>query len=307
MTTALSLLAAAWILAASPAAPASPVLAEIGSQKLTLERFDTYWELLPAPRREAYAAQGGRRAFLDDIVKQKLMVVEAERLGLPSQPELAARLELQRETSLAQALVEREIASKIVAEEDLRAYYKEHAGDFKEPETLSARHILVTPRTDSRINNSRSDDAQTPEQARAKIERLQKELAQGADFGELARAWSEDVTASQSGALGEFTSGRMVKPFEDAALALEPGQVSDVVETVYGYHLIQLLERRPERVPAYEDVRDRIQALLRREKSGEFNPRVQQYVQELQGRTPVTIHAELLEGPPGKTSHDAKP
>ena len=102
------------------------------------------------------------------------------------------------------------------------------------PGSVRASHILIAYDGAERATSTR-----TKEEAMALAEDIHKKAMAGEDFEELAKAYSDCPTAPRGGDLGFFQKGRMVKPFEDAAFALEPGKVSGVVETKFGYHIIK--------------------------------------------------------------------
>ncbi len=102
------------------------------------------------------------------------------------------------------------------------------------PGSVRASHILISYEGAERATSTR-----TKEEARELAEDIDKKAKAGENFEELARAYSDCPTAEKGGDLGFFKEGRMVKPFEDASFALEPGQVSDVVETKFGFHVIK--------------------------------------------------------------------
>lgn len=136
------------------------------------------------------------------------------------------------------------------SEEAIAAYYEEHQSDYLK---VHARHILIKVDEDA-------PEADV-EAARAKIEDLKRQLDEGADFEALAKENSEDVTnASKGGDLGTFGPGRMVKPFEEAAFALEVGQISDPVRTKFGFHLIKLEEKQAQDLDSVKDqIRSKLQ------------------------------------------------
>lgn len=100
--------------------------------------------------------------------------------------------------------------------------------------SVSASHILLMY-----AGSARSSATRSKEEALSQIRDLKKQLDEGASFGDLARAHSDCPSSAEGGALGTFGRGQMVKPFEEAAFGLEVGGTSDVVETDFGYHLIQ--------------------------------------------------------------------
>jgi len=91
-------------------------------------------------------------------------------------------------------------------------------------------------------------------------------LKKGDDFAALAKKYSEGPSGARGGDLGYFSRGQMVKPFEEAAFALKPGHVSDIVETQFGFHLIKLVDKKPEGMVAYKDIKDKLSEYLKSEK-----------------------------------------
>jgi len=151
-------------------------------------------------------------------------------------------------------------ASK-VGEEEIHAFYRENPGKFLLPERVRARHILVTADPAAGEEGKRA--------AREKADRILQEVRAGGDFAALARKYSEDSTADRGGDLGAFSRGTMVKPFEDAAFALEAGAVSEVVETRYGFHIIKVEERIPEQRVPEEAAKEQIRSYLQGRKARE--------------------------------------
>ena len=121
-----------------------------------------------------------------------------------------------------------------VPREDVERYYNEHLGTYTTPEQIRASHILL------------KTEGKSDADVRAKAESVLKEVKAGGDFAALAKKYSEDDSnAQQGGDLDYFSRGRMVPEFEAAAFALEPGQVSDLVKTQFGYHIIKVADRKP--------------------------------------------------------------
>ncbi|MHC8334471.1 peptidylprolyl isomerase [Pseudomonas sp. LB3P25] len=117
-------------------------------------------------------------------------------------------------------------------EKQVRAFYEEHRAEMSRPEQIQARHIL--------IKVPQGADAAAVEAARLRLEEMRVKISQGEDFASVARAGSEDASASDGGDLGYFPRGRMMPEFEAAAFALAPGTVSTPVRTALGWHLIDL-------------------------------------------------------------------
>ncbi len=143
-----------------------------------------------------------------------------------------------------------------VSEEEARRYYDSNEGRFGRPEERRVSHVLIQLPADA--------DEDAVQAARTRAEELASEARGGADFAELARAHSDDSgSASNGGDLGVISRGAMVKPFEDAAYALQSvGEVTDPVRSRFGFHVIKLTELRESRIAPFEAVRDEIQAEL---------------------------------------------
>jgi peptidyl-prolyl cis-trans isomerase C len=168
-------------------------------------------------------------------------------------------------------LINQQIMSKItISEEQSKAYYDANPQLFKQPEQVKASHILIKVEADA-------TDAQKAD-ARKKIDDVQQKIKSGGDFAELAKEYSEGPSNVRGGDLGFFRRGQMVKPFEDVAFALQPDEVSDVVETRFGYHIIKVYEKKPEQIVAYADVKEKLDQRLKQEKAGK---EASQYVEQL--------------------------
>lgn len=168
------------------------------------------------------------------------------------------RSQLEKDIAIRQ-LIDEEISSKItVSDEETRAYYDGHPDLFKEPEKVRARHILI--RVDPQAEDSEKAEAQ------AKLKEVQQRLEAGEDFSTLAKEYSQGPSSARGGDLGYFRRGQMLEPFEEAAFALKPGEVSKVVETRFGYHLIKMLDKKPETTLSYEEVKDRLKERLQQQK-----------------------------------------
>jgi len=140
-----------------------------------------------------------------------------------------------------------------VTEEDILAVYDQD-------KTASVRHILL-------LTQGKSDSAK--QEIRTKMEEILAKAKAGEDFAELAKEYTEDPGSKSNGGLYEnFEKGRMVKPFEDAAFSIPIGELSDVVETQYGFHILKVIDRQKETRPL-EEVREEITSVLERDKRNE--------------------------------------
>ncbi len=159
--------------------------------------------------------------------------------------------------------------------EEIAAIYEKEKERFQVPESAHARHVLIAVPSDA------SPEAKA--EKRAAAEALQKQLAEGADFAEVAAAHSDCPSKTRGGDLGRFPRGQMVKPFEEAAFSQETGVVGPVVETPFGFHVIEVLERDEARALALEEVEQRIGQVLTNQRK---QLALQTYLNELREKTP---------------------
>ena len=194
-----------------------------------------------------------------------------------------------------QKLMDAQWAGKIsTKEEDVKKYYSENKAKFEMPEQVKASHILITPDT----SDPNADPNKTKAAAEAKAQGLLKKIKGGADFAELAKANSDCPSAKQGGDLGfgekgdpnSNKRGTWVEPFEKAAFALKPGQVSDVVETPFGYHIIKVTEHKDANTISFEEAKDDITKMLTQDKQAEF---AEGYIASLKADAKIVY-------PPGK-------
>jgi peptidyl-prolyl cis-trans isomerase C len=155
-------------------------------------------------------------------------------------------------------LMEAEVATLPPATDaDARDFYQKNPEKFQQPEAVRASHILFP---------AGEADAAAKQQARTQAETVLKQAKGGADFAQLAREHSKDGSAAQGGDLGFFPRGQMVPPFEEAAFALKVGEISGIVESQFGFHIVKLTDRRPATTLAFEQVSGQIRDFLTQQK-----------------------------------------
>jgi len=178
---------------------------------------------------------------------------------------------------VVKAFLIKEFKKKItISDEETKAFYDANPRSFTRPEQVRASHILV------KVGQG-ATEAQRAE-AQKKIEEIRQRIKKGEDFASLAREYSDCPSKVKGGDLSYFARGQMVKPFEDAAFSLKVGQVSGVVETRFGYHLIKVTDRRPELKLPYEKVKEKVRNYLA---SRKMTKEVQAYVNGLKKHAKV--------------------
>ena len=210
----------------------------------------------------------GRAAVVSDMVTREAIAAAARTEGLERDPEVAAEIHRAVSAILAGEYERRARQSADVSDAALRAYYDAHRAEFQAKPRVRARHILLATREEA--------------------ERVRAELGGNADFAAVAQARSADrFTRDKGGELGWITAGTMVQAFEDAIFALEAGQVSGVVQSQYGFHIIRIDAVEPAAVPAFERVRDAVRERVREAAVIAMRAR-------LKTEYPVTVHSEAL-------------
>ena len=198
--------------------------------------------------RQIVAQAGGEERFLSMLAKQ----------GIPRD----TFEEQVRRGRRVDRLVEK-VTSGISdpTEADIRAHYEEHRSEYMKGEQAQAQHILVRPANDS---------ADAKLEAIGKINTIKEKLKGGAEFGALAAAYSDCPSGKQAGgSLGWFGRGAMVPEFDKAVFSMKPGDVSDIVETSFGFHLIAKTGHQPAETPTFDEAHDNIRDFLRHARRGE--------------------------------------
>lgn len=184
-----------------------------------------------------------------------------------------------------QQYIQQEIAPSVaIGTGESRDYYDQNPEVFTQQEQVRASHIII------RVED-RNDQAAKAEALR-RIEDIQNRVRAGEDFGELARELSEGPSNEQGGDLGFFQRGQMVASFEETAFSLEPGEVSGIVETSYGYHLIKVTDRRPESLAPFEQVEGQIAEYLQQ---SELMEEIDRTLQTLRGGADIRRFVALSE------------
>ena len=221
----------------------------------------------------------------EEEVNQQLIKVKAQfpneaefnnALNRMNLTEASIREKLERDLALRK-LIDDEITPKVtVSDSEIRAFYDNNPATFTQPERVKASHILI--KVDPQASAAQKAEAQK------KINLVQARLQKGEDFGALAKEYSEGPSGPKGGDLGYFTRGQMVKAFEEAAFAMKPGEVSGVVETKFGYHLIKVTDKTPEGTMPYDDVKDKLGEFLKQKKIQE---EINVYVKKLEEKAKI--------------------
>lgn len=244
----------------SPApAVTGDVIATVNGEPLTQQIMDVYIR-----QRAAKGAQqdpNNPGAALDELIALELMSQEAVKSGARNDGEIIATLNQLERSTLAGAAIKSFMNSNELSDEEIRQAYDTGVG--KPGKEYNARHVLV----------------ETEEEANEVI----KLLDEGGDFVELAKEKSTGPSGPRGGELGWFNASQMVKPFSDAAAALEKGSYTKTpVQTQFGWHVIRLEDVRDGTPPPFEDVKERLKIML-------VNQKLQQHVQAVKEAATIDI------------------
>jgi peptidyl-prolyl cis-trans isomerase C len=255
-------------------------------------------------------AQGNQEQAIqsatDQVVGLKLLSQEARRQGMKESEgpvaELLARMEQQagdraaleaglrrmnmtyelleraiRESQLVREFIDAKVRSTVeVTDEQVTEFYNGNLEMFRVPEQVRARHILI------KVEEGMSDEARGA--ARGQAAEARKRALAGEDFAALARELSQGPSGPKGGDLGFFAADRMVEPFSRAAFALEPGGISDLVETRFGFHVIKVEERREAGIQSLDEVRESVHGYLVENQTSE---RTAALVEELKAKAVI--------------------
>lgn len=188
--------------------------------------------------------------MLKQLPKDKLQVLESQ-LKLQNKTidsyknEISADPMAQKAAAFSKYLKEKIEPQSKVTDADVEKFYRENQENFKVPEEITASHILIRPNIPAGKENDKAATAKADAEALAKAKALLAQLKQGADFGALAEKESACPSGkSAKGSLGKFSPGMMVPEFDKAAFALKKGEMSDVVKTQFGYHIIKVTDKK---------------------------------------------------------------
>jgi peptidyl-prolyl cis-trans isomerase C len=235
------------------------------SQKLGIKVSDTEVDERVASLKNRFPSE---KDFADTLAKMSL-----------TEPEL--KTQFAQEMGISK-LIDQEVGSKVtVTDAEAKAFYDANPNLFKTPEMVRASHILV-------MVDQKAGDAEKAK-AKEKISGIQKRVQGGEDFASLAKEFSDCKSSTSGGDLDFFQRGQMVGPFEDAAFKLNSGEVSDIVETQFGYHLIKVTDKKPAETKTYDQVKDELGKYLKQQK---ISQQLTQYIDQLKSKDKIEILAK---------------
>jgi peptidyl-prolyl cis-trans isomerase C len=243
---ALLLVAASLAFVPMPASADDPVIARVNGVDIKQSDLD-FAASEVGPRLANYTPEDRRKVLLQYVIENELMAGAGQKDNLDKDASFPGRVAYHQRRALRDAFFDAKIHDAVTEAEAKKVFDEKIAG-LKPEQEVHARHILVA----------------TEAEAKDVAERLK----QGEDFAALAKEKSKDAGA-EGGDLGFFTRGQMLKPFEDAAFALDVGEISEPVQTQFGWHIIKVEEKRDQQLPSFDQVKEAIISQLVQAKAQE--------------------------------------
>jgi peptidyl-prolyl cis-trans isomerase C len=251
-------------------------LVRINNVSISLEEFQQMLEKQPLEGKMRLLSEKGTRDFLENyVIPREVLYQEAKKKGLDKNKEIQAKIEDTRRAILIEAFLEEELRGKVeVSEEEIQRYYKENRTLFMEPQEIKIRHIVVN--------------------TEPALKEVVKKLSQGESFEKLASTYNIGNFKEDGGNLGYIRRGQLAPPFaqfEEAAFSLRKrGEISEVISTPYGYHIVRLEDMRENTLKPLNQVKERIRFLLQPKKKQET---YLEYVKEAKSKANVLFNEKL--------------
>lgn len=208
----------------------------------------------------------GIAKVIDELVNQELLLIDAKEKKIEEEDEFKEILEQNKDILLKNYALNKIIQDEDATEEELKSYFENNKNQFSKPQSAKASHILV----------------KTEEEAKE----ISEKIKDGMSFEDAAKEFSTCPSNERGGDLGEFTRGQMVPEFEEVAFSMEDGEISDLVKTQFGYHIIKLAHRTKEEEKSFEEVKDQVYQQVVRLKQQESYVKK---IEELKSKNKVEI------------------
>ncbi len=250
--------------------PKAEVVASVGEARITIVDFNERIANLPDRYQDIVKKRKGE--FLEDLINDTLLYQEAIKEGFHKDEDVKKVIQEARKKILIARLLKDKVDDTIsISEEDIQVFYDKNKEKYKTPEIMRASHILVPKRETAEL--------------------ILSEINEGTSFEDMARAKSVDPTAQRAGDIGYFPKGQLMPDFEKACSVLEVNEISGVVKTKLGYHIIKLTDRKAPQVVPLDRVRDKIRQEIRTaERQRVFN----ELLDRLRKETDIEINQEAL-------------
>lgn len=247
------------------------ILAKIDETEITRQQMISIMRSLPQQQAQEVATEEGRKRLLEEMVAGELLYMDAVANKFDQEEEFLKNLEEAKKGLLQRYAIQRLLGNVQATSEEIAAFYEENKASFASGATVSARHILVA-------------DEDTAFQ-------VKDEIKNGLDFSEAAAKYSTCPSKGDGGNLGSFGRGQMVPEFEEAAFSLPIGELSDLVKTQFGYHLIMVDEKSESGVKSLDEVAGQINQMIAQQKQAKV---YDEKISTLKAQHNVELNLEAL-------------
>ncbi len=259
-------------------------LAEVNGSIITTADFKKEVGNLPPYLKPMAETPEGKKELLDTMIIREIMLQQAQKDGLDKSQEVADKLEELKKRVIVEAFLKKKVEAETnIADADLRKFYDQNKDKFKTGEQVRASHILV--------------------KSEKEAQDIQAQIKKGGNFEELAKKNSIDAAGAKGGDLGWFGKGSMIPEFEKVVFGMKEGEISGIVKTKFGYHIIKLTGRRPAGIRPFDEVKEQIKAALLPEKQQAVFQKVKE---DLKKSAKYSIKEDVLKGLDTKATDEAK-
>jgi len=255
------------------------VLAEVNGNTITTDDFKAEIDKLPPYLKPMVQSEEGKKELLDSMIVRQIILEQAKKDGVDKDKEVSDRMEDLRKRLIVETYLKKKVEKEAqISDEEMKKFYDENKDKFKAGDQVKASHILV------KTEKEASD--------------ILAQLKGGAKFEDLAKKFSTDSTASKGGDLGWFPKGAMVPEFDKVAFSLKEGEMSGIVKTQFGFHIIKVTGKRPAGITPFEEVKDQIKSNLLPAKQQEIFTKMKE---EMKKSAKISIKDDVLK------NFDSKP
>jgi len=255
------------------------VLAEVNGNTITTDDFKAEIDKLPPYLKPMVQSEEGKKELLDSMIVRQIILEQAKKDGVDKDKEVSDRMEDLRKRLIVETYLKKKVEKEAqISDEEMKKFYDENKDKFKAGDQVKASHILV------KTEKEASD--------------ILAQLKGGAKFEDLAKKFSTDSTASKGGDLGWFPKGAMVPEFDKVAFSLKEGEMSGIVKTQFGFHIIKVTGKRPAGITPFEEVKEQIKSNLLPAKQQEIFTKMKE---EMKKSAKISIKDDVLK------NFDSKP
>jgi peptidyl-prolyl cis-trans isomerase C len=261
------------------------VVAKIGDKEIRFADLSAWIKMMPPSYKSMFSNIDQLKKLLDVQINSILFSQEAKRLKLDQKPTIKKNIEEFMNRILMQALIEEKVNKNItVTDKEIEEYYKNNQDEFKVSEKVKVSHILIKVEPEA--------TAKVKEEKKAKAEEILAKAKAGEDLSELAKQYSEDKRTSKKGGVTRFfAKGSKDPKFEKVAFSLKKNEISNLVLTKNGYHIIKLLDKKEERKKSLDESTNSIKNKLEQKKRKEG---YENLLNDLKAKNKVVIYEDVL-------------